>query len=160
MEERTERESDRRNGRLVGAAETSKKRAEWRRLHQRNLNILGLAKRKECFSAAERAVGKYAGAAIAKRNRNRAVKLTHEIMRRQRVKVSESRTLARERKTRAKAWRGKGGHHSEGRRVPRRKGRASMISRRCRRKHERVSGRKSSPGRSADSWFHSEFGQT
>ena len=47
MEERTERESDNRNGRLVGAAETSKERAEWRRLQRKNLNILGLPKRKE-----------------------------------------------------------------------------------------------------------------
>ena len=36
-----------RNGRLVGAAKTSKERAEWRRLQQKNLNILGLLKRKE-----------------------------------------------------------------------------------------------------------------
>ena len=35
------------NGRLVGAAETSKKRAEWHRLQQKNLSILGLSKRKE-----------------------------------------------------------------------------------------------------------------
>ena len=35
------------NGRLVGAAETSKKRAEWRRLQRKNLNTLGLLKRKE-----------------------------------------------------------------------------------------------------------------
>ena len=38
---------ERRNGRLVDAAETSKERAEWRRLQQKNLNILGLPKRKE-----------------------------------------------------------------------------------------------------------------
>ena len=30
------------NGRLVGAAETSKERTEWRRLQRKNLNILGL----------------------------------------------------------------------------------------------------------------------
>ena len=50
-EERTERESDRRrkkkNGRLVGAAETSKEHAEWRRLQRKNLSILGLLNRKE-----------------------------------------------------------------------------------------------------------------
>ena len=38
---------EKRNGRLVGAAETSKERAEWRRLQRRNLSILGLLKRKE-----------------------------------------------------------------------------------------------------------------
>ena len=47
----TKRESDRRrrqkrNGRLVGDAETSKESAEWRRLQRKNLNILGLLKRK------------------------------------------------------------------------------------------------------------------
>ena len=38
---------EKRNGRLVGVAETSKERAEWRRLQRKNLNILGLPKRKE-----------------------------------------------------------------------------------------------------------------
>ena len=38
---------EKRNGRLVGAAEISKERAEWRRLQRKNLNILGLLKRKE-----------------------------------------------------------------------------------------------------------------
>ena len=55
MEERTEwqRQSEsqtggqeKRNGTLVGAAETSKERAEWRRLQRKNLSILGLLKRK------------------------------------------------------------------------------------------------------------------
>ena len=43
---------------------------------------------------------------------------------------------------RARAWSGKGGLHSEGRRIPRRKGRASKKSlpRTSRRRHERVSG--------------------
>ena len=56
MEKRTERRGqnesqiigeEKRNGRLVGAAETSKERAEWRRLQRRNLSILGPLKRKE-----------------------------------------------------------------------------------------------------------------
>ena len=38
---------EKRNRRLVGAAETSKERAEWRRLQRKNCNILGLPKRKE-----------------------------------------------------------------------------------------------------------------
>ena len=38
---------EKKNGRLVGSAETSKERAKWRRLQQKNLNILGLRKRKE-----------------------------------------------------------------------------------------------------------------
>ena len=38
---------EKRNGRLYGAAETSKQLAEWRRLQRKNLGILGLLKRKE-----------------------------------------------------------------------------------------------------------------
>ena len=56
MEERTGRRGqnesqiigeEKRNGRLVGAAETSKERAEWCRLQRKNWSILGLPKRKE-----------------------------------------------------------------------------------------------------------------
>ena len=38
---------EKKNGRLVGAAETSKEREEWLRLQWKNLNILGLLIRKE-----------------------------------------------------------------------------------------------------------------
>ena len=56
MEERTGRRGqnesqtggeEKKNGRLVGVAETSKERAEWRRLQRKNLSKLGLPKRKE-----------------------------------------------------------------------------------------------------------------
>ena len=110
-------------------------------------------KGKNGLSATERAVGKNAGAALAKRKRNKAVCPKHQIMRGKRVKMGESRTLARERGIRARAWSGKGGLHRERRKIPRRTGRASnkSLPRTSRRKHERVSGRKSSPGRSAES---------
>ena len=83
-------------------------------------------------------------------------------MRREGVKVGESRTLTSERGIRARAWSGKGGLHCERRKIPRRKERASTKSlpRTSRRKHERVSGCKSSPGGSAESWFYSKSGQT
>ena len=54
---------------------------------------------------------------------------------------------------------GKDGHQSEGRRVPRRR-RASNENLPRRKNQERVSGRKSSTGRSAESWFHFKSGQT
>ena len=78
-------------------------------------------------------------------------------MRGERVKASESRTLARVRGIRARAWSGKGGLHGERRQISMRTGRASnkSLPRTNRRKHERVSGRKGSPGRSAESCFHS-----
>ena len=81
---------------------------------------------------------------------------------RERVNVGESRSLAKERGIRARAWKGKDGVHGERRQIPRRKGRASKksLSRKSRRKHEWVSGHKSSPGQSAKSWFHSKSGQT
>ena len=64
-------------------------------------------------------------------------------MRRERVKVSERRTLARERGIRAEARGGKGGFCSEGRQIPRSRGRArnESLLNRSRRKHERVCGR-------------------
>ena len=76
--------------------------------------------------------------------------------------MNESLTMAREREIRAGAWRGKGGLHSKGKQVSRRKGRASKknLPRRGRRKHERMSRRNSSPGRSAKFCFHSKSGQT
>ena len=105
-------------------------------------------KGKSGLSATERAVGKNAAAALTKRKRNRAVCPKYQIMNGERVKVCESRILARERGIRARAWSGKGGLHRERRQIPRRTGRASnkSLPRRGRRKHERVSGRKSSSG--------------
>ena len=72
------------------------------------------------LSATKRTVGKNAGAALAKRKRNRAVCPEYQIMREDRLKVGESRTLASEREIRARAWNGKGGLYSEGRQIPRR----------------------------------------
>ena len=156
---RTERESDRR-----------RKMADFRVLPRPAMSVQNGAgfsgktgtnwacrKGKSGLGATERAVGKNAGAALAKKKRNRSVCPEYQIMRGERVKVGESRTLARVRGIRARAWRGKGGLDRERRQIPRRTGRASnkSLPRTSRRKHERVSGRKSSPGRSAESWFHS-----
>ena len=81
-------------------------------------------------------------------------------MRGERVKVDESRTLTRKRGVRAIVWSGKSGLHGEEKQIVRRKGRARRAS------LEQVKGsmwggggRKSSPGRSAESWFHFKFGQ-
>ena len=72
-----------RNGRLVGAAETSKELAEWRRFQRKNVSIMGLLRRKgwpRCHR--ERAVGKYARSVFAKKERNTAVCSEHQIVRR------------------------------------------------------------------------------
>ena len=153
-------EEEKRNGRLVGAAETSKERAEWRRLQPKHLSILGLPKSKEwpqCHR--ERWQERQSRPYQKEKEQSRLSK--HQIMNEGRVKVGKSHILLRKRGIRAGAWRGKGGLHRERRQIPRRTGRASKNSlpRTSRRKHERLSGRKSSPGRSAESWFHSKSGQ-
>ena len=87
------------------------------------MSILGLPKKESGLSATDKAVGNNAGAALAKRKR--AVCPKHQIMR-GKVKVSESRTLARKREIRARAWSGKGGLHRERRQIPRMTGRGKQ----------------------------------
>ena len=87
-----------RNGRLVGAAETSKERAEWRRLQRKNLNILGLLKKKErpqCHRESSWQ-GRRSRLGQEEKEQNRQSRVPdHE---RERVKVGE-----RERRIRARA---------------------------------------------------------
>ena len=60
------------------------------------LEHTGLAENgKSGLGATERAVGKCARAVLAKRKRNKAVSPKHQVVREERVKVGESRTLAR-----------------------------------------------------------------
>ena len=116
---------------------------------------------KSGFSVTKRAVGKYTRAVFAKRNRTVCPK--HQIERRERIKASESRTLAREEGSEREHEEERvDSSVKEGRQNPRRTGRASKKSlpRGSRRKHEWVSGRKSSPGASAEFWFHSRSSQT
>ena len=122
MEERTEwrgqNESqiggeEKRNGRLVDAAETSKESAEWRRLQRKNLSILGLLNRKEwpqCHRESSWQERQCRPCQKEKEQSRQSKAPDHEG---ERVKVGESRTLAREKGIRARAWRGKGGLHSE-----------------------------------------------
>ena len=150
-------EEEKTNGRLYGVVETSKERAEWRRLQRKNWSKLGLPKSKEWPQCHRESSWQ--------ERRSRPCQMEKEQSRLsrvpgyegERVKVGESGTLARVRGIRARAWRGKGGLDREGRQIPRRTGRESnkSLPRTSRRKHERVSGRKSSPGRSAEYWFHS-----
>ena len=108
-----------RNGGLVDAKEPSKDRTEWRRLQEKNSSVLCLIKRKAWPSATERAVGKYARAAFSKRKRNRTVGPEHRMVREERVKVSESCTLASERGIIAGGWKRKDELHRERRQIPR-----------------------------------------
>ena len=137
------------NGRLYGVAETSKERAEWRRLQRKNLNILDLPKSKEwpqCHTESSRQERRSRSCQKEKEQSRLSKAPDHEG---ERVKVGKSRTLAR-------VWSGKGGLHREGRFQRGKGGQAKRASlEQGRRKHEWVSGRKSSPGRSAEFWSHS-----
>ena len=148
---------EKRNGRLVGVAETSKERAEWRRLQRKNFNKLGQPKRKEWPQCHRESSWQERGSRLCQKEKEQSRLSKAPNHEGERVKMNESRTLARVRGMRARAWSGKGGLHRERRQIPRRTGRANnkSLSRTSRRKHERVSRHKSSPGRSAESWFHS-----
>ena len=121
-----------------------------------NLSIQCLLKRKEWSQCHRESSWQGRQSHFAKRKRNRAVCSQHQIVRCERVKMSESRTLTREREIRARAWREEGGLHSEKRQVSRRerKGCKENLNR-SKRKHKRVSWRKSTPGGSRESLFHS-----
>ena len=154
---------EKRNGRLVGVAETSKEHAEWRWPQRKNWNLLGLLKRKEwpqCHRESSWQVRRSRPCQKEKEQSRLSRVPHHEVGESQGER--EPHLGERERRIRARAWRGKGGFHGERGQIPRRKARASKKSlpKRSRRKHERVSGRKSSPVRFAESWFHSKSGQT
>ena len=137
-----------RNGKLVGAAETSKERAEWRRLQQINLCVLGLLKRKEWPQCHSESSWQVRRSRLCQNEKEQSRQSKAPDRKGERVKVSKSGTLTREKEIRARAWRGKSGLHGEKRGVPRRKGRTckKSLPRTSRRKHEQVSGRKRSPG--------------
>ena len=61
-----------RNGSLADTAETSEDLVEWRRLQRKNLNILGLAKKKRMASVPQREQLASTSAAFAKKKRNKA----------------------------------------------------------------------------------------
>ena len=60
------------------------------------LKHIGPAEKERVALVPQRAVGKNAGAAFAKRKRNTAVCPKHQIMKGERVKMGESRILASE----------------------------------------------------------------
>ena len=155
---------EKRNGRLVGVAETSKERAEWRRLQGKNLNLLGPPKRKEWSHCHKESSWQIRRSRLGQneKEQSRPSRIPDYGWGGKRVKMGKSHTLARESGIRARAWSEKGGLHGEPKQISRRKGRARKMSlpRRSKRKHEQVNGRRSSPGRSAESWFHSKSGQT
>ena len=96
---RTERESDSRKRKmadLLVLPRPAKSMQNGAGFSGKNLSILGLPK-KSGVSATGKADGKNAGAALTKRERNRAVCPEYQIMKGERVKMGESRTLTRQR---------------------------------------------------------------
>ena len=151
-----------RNVRLVGVAETSKERAEWRRLQWKNLNILGLRKRKEwpqCHGESSWQERQSRPCQKEKEQSRQSKATDHEGGESQGGREPH---LGEKEGIRARAWSGKGELHRERGQIPRRTGRVNKKSlpRTSRRKHERVSGRNNSPGQSAEFWFHSKSGRT
>ena len=153
---------EKRNGRIDGAAETSKELAQWCRLQRKNMNIMGLLRRKEWLHCHRENSWQVRQSRLSQKENKQSSQFRVPNHEKEKVEVSKSRTFARQRGISARAWKRKSGLHSEGRKIPRRKRRESnkCLPRKSRRKHKRVSGRKSSPERSAESWFHSKFGQT
>ena len=88
---------EKRNGRLNGAAETSKERAEWRRLQRKNWNILGLPKRKEWPQCHRESSWQQRRSRLCQKQKKQSRQSRASNHERERVKVGESRTLARER---------------------------------------------------------------
>ena len=146
-----------RNGRLIGADETSKNRGEWHRLQQKNLSIPGLPKAKEWSQRHRKSSWQKHRSCPCQKEKEQSCLSRVQDHDGAETQGGQELHLGETGGIRTRAWRGKGGFHRERREIPKRKGRASKKSlpKRSRRKHERVSGRKSSPGRSAESWFHS-----
>ena len=109
---------EKKNGRLYGVAETSKERAEWCRLQQKNVSILGLPKSKEwpqCHRGSSWQERRSHPCQKEKEQSRLSKAPDHEG---ERVKVGESHTLARVKGIRAKAWSGKGGLDRERGKIP------------------------------------------
>ena len=96
-EARTERESDKReekrNSKLVGAAKTSKEHAKWRRLQRKNLNKVGLMKRKEWPQCHRESSWQVRQSRLCQKEKKQSRQSRVPDRERGRVKVSESRTL-------------------------------------------------------------------
>ena len=104
---------EKRNDRFVGAAETSGELAEWYRHQRKNLSKLGLPKRKEWPQCHQVSSWQRRPSRLFRSEKKHRHHPDLQTVRWERVKVSESCTLAKERGIRAGAWGGMGGLHSE-----------------------------------------------
>ena len=145
---------EKKSGRLYGVAETSKERAEWHRLQRKNWNKLGLPKRKEWPQCHKESSWQ--------ERRSRPYQKEKEQSRLSKAPDHEGGESPGGREPHLGERGGSEREHGE-KRVGstvndgrfqggqgRQTRRASLEA-----SQERVSGRKSSPGRSAEFWFHS-----
>ena len=86
--------------RLVGAAETSKELAKWRSLQWKNLNILGLPKRKERPQCHRESSWQVRRSRLCQKEKEQSRLSRVSDHEGERVKVNESRTLTKERSER------------------------------------------------------------
>ena len=104
---RTERESDRmrreEKWQTCWCCRDQQRACRMAQVSAEKLEHTGPAEKERVASVPQRAVGKNDGAALAKRQRNRAVCPEYQMVRGERVKVSENRTLAEKRGIRARA---------------------------------------------------------
>ena len=119
------------------------------------------AAEKDGLSATKRAVGKNVKVAFAEGKRNRAICPDRHVVSWESQDEQELPFEGREEDRSESMGENRVSLHNERKQIPRRRGRASKenLPRRSRRKHERVSGCKSSPGTSAKSWFYFKSGQ-
>ena len=94
---------EKKNGRLDGAAKTSKERAEWRRLQWKNWNKLGLPKRKKWSQRHIEGSWQVRRSRPCQKEKEQSRQSKAPDHEGEKVKVGESRTLARKRGIRARA---------------------------------------------------------
>ena len=129
--------------------------AEWRRLQRKNLSILGLPKWKEWSQCHRESSSQVCRSRPCQKEKEQSC--LSRVPDHERGESQDDREPNLSESMERKGW------TPQLRKADSKEERETSkksLSRTSRRKHERVSGRKSSPGRSAESWFHSKSGQT
>ena len=103
--------------RLVGAAETTKELAHGRNLQQKNLNKLGLLKRKESPQCHRESGLQVRQSRLCQKEQSRQSRVPDREGEKSQGE-RERHLCERGRRIRARAWRGKGRLHSEERQIP------------------------------------------
>ena len=100
-----------RSGRLVGAAETSKERAEWPGLQQKHLSILGLLKRKEWSQCHRESGWQVRQSRLCQKEKEQSRQSTKPDLKRRKNQGEREPHLGERERSQRKGWRGKGELH-------------------------------------------------